>query len=70
DVQHSYIIEFKYISTKEKPEKTQEKFAEAKAQLEVYAADEKVKNFTKNTTLHKIAMVFRGAELELMEEVN
>ena len=70
DVQHSYIIEFKYISTKEKPEKTQEKFAEAKAQLEVYAADEKVKNFTKDTTLHKIVMVFRGAELELMEEVN
>ncbi|MBO7438468.1 MAG: PD-(D/E)XK nuclease domain-containing protein, partial [Bacteroidales bacterium] len=68
DVQHSYIIEFKYISTKEKPDKTQDKFAEAKAQLEIYAADEKVKNLTENTTLHKIVMVFRGADLELMEE--
>ena len=69
DVLHSYIIEFKYIGTKEKPEKTQEKFAEAKAQLEVYAADEKVRNLTDGTTLHKIVMVFKGLELEKMEEV-
>ena len=69
DVTHSYIIEFKYVSTKEKPEKTAEKIAEAKAQLDLYAADQKVKNLTEGTTLHKIVAVFKGLDLEKCEEV-
>ena len=69
DVAHSYIIEFKYVSTKEKPEENDNKFAEAKAQLDIYAADEKVKNYTAGTTLHKIVAVFRGLEMEKCEEV-
>ena len=69
DVAHSYIVEFKYVSTKDAPEETDNKFAEAKSQLEIYAADEKVRNLTAGITLHKIVMVFRGLELEKSEEV-
>ena len=69
DVAHSYIIEFKYVSTKDKPEEPDNKFAEAKAQLDIYADDDKVRNMTDGTTLHKIVMVFKGLELERSEEV-
>ena len=68
DVAHSYIIEFKYVGTKEKPEETDNKFAEAVSQLKIYANDEKVKNYTAGTTLHKIVAVFRGLEMEKCEE--
>ena len=69
DVKHSFIIEFKYIKTDSKPEEFLEKFGDATAQLNIYAADEKVKNMTKGTNLHKIVMVFKGLELEKIEEV-
>ena len=69
DVRHSYIIELKHVSTKDKPEVSDNKFAEAVSQLEIYAADEKVRNLTDGTTLHKIVMVFKGLELVKMEEV-
>ncbi len=52
-----------------KPEEFLEKFGDATAQLNIYAADEKVKNMTGGTNLHKIVMVFKGLELEKIEEV-
>jgi len=69
DVKHSFIIEFKYIKTDSKPEEFLEKFGDATAQLNIYAAEEKVKNMTEGTVLHKIVMVFKGLELEKIEEV-
>ncbi|MCR5456116.1 MAG: ATP-binding protein, partial [Bacteroidales bacterium] len=69
DVKHSYIVELKYVGSNENTAKTDEKFAEAKTQLDIYAADEKIKNMTEGTTLHKIVMVFKGTKLEKMEEV-
>ena len=69
DVFHSYIIEFKYVSVKDKPEEIDKKFSEAISQLNIYSADKKVQNMTEGTVLHKIVMVFKGAELVKCEEV-
>jgi hypothetical protein len=52
-----------------KPEEFLEKFSDATAQLNIYATDEKVKNMTEGTNLHKIVIVFKGLELEKIEEV-
>ena len=69
DVNHSYIIEFKYATTDSSAKDITYKFNEASAQLNAYAADKKVQNMTAGTQLHKIVMVFKGAELEKIEEV-
>lgn len=69
DVSHSYIIEFKYTKTDSSDKDITDKFSEAVAQLNIYAADKKVKNMTEGTTLHKIVMMFKGAELVKCEEV-
>jgi hypothetical protein len=69
DVNHSYIIEFKYATTDSSAKDITDKFSEAAAQLNVYAADKKVQNMTTGTVLHKIVMVFKGVEMEKIEEV-
>ena len=69
DVKHSYIIEFKYVKADSSAQEVSNKFDEAVAQLNIYASDEKIKNMTSGTDLHKIAMVFKGLELEKIEKI-
>lgn len=68
DVKHSYIIEFKYVTTASSAQEVSNKFDEAVGQLNIYAADEKIKNMTSGTELHKIVMVFKGLELEKISD--
>lgn len=69
DVKHSFIVEFKYVNTNSSAQEVLKKFEEAAAQLNFYAADEKIKNMTDGTFLHKVVMVFKGLDVEKIEEV-
>ena len=69
DVQHSFIVEFKYVTTNSSEKDIADKFDEAAAQLNIYAEDKKVQNLTEGTQLHKVVMVFKGAEMVKCEEI-
>lgn len=70
EVAHSYIIELKYLSSKDSESKTETQWQEAVGQVRMYAAAPKVKQLIQNTQLHCIVVQFRGCELERMEEVS
>lgn len=69
DVKHSYILELKYLSSKETDAKAQSQWQEAIEQIKGYAVAPKVRQLTQGTKLHCIVMQFRGWELERMEEI-
>lgn len=70
EVAHSYIIELKYLSSKDSESKAETQWQEAVGQVRMYAAAPKVKQLIQNTQLHCIVVQFRGCELERMEEVS
>lgn len=69
EVKHSYILELKYLSSKDTDAKAEAQWQEAMAQIKEYAAAPKVHQLVKGTELHCIVIQFRGCELERMEEV-
>ena len=69
DVKHSYILELKYLSSKDSDEKAAAQWCEAVEQIKGYAAAPRVRQLARDTELHCIVMQFRGWELERMEEV-
>ncbi len=69
DIQHSYIVEFKYVPANSTDKEISDKLAEATSQLTTYASDAKVQNMTTKTTLHKIVMVFKSLDVAKCEEV-
>lgn len=69
DVNHSYILELKYLSTKDTETKAKTQWQEAVEQIKGYAAAPKVRQMIQDTKLHGIVIQFRGCELERMEEV-
>lgn len=69
EVNHSYIIELKYLSEKDSDAKAETQWEEAVEQIKGYAAAPKVRQLIQNTKLHCIVMQFRGWELQRMEEV-
>lgn len=68
-VNHCYLIEFKYISVSSNADDELAAFNAAKAQLDFYASDAKIVKMISYSQLHKIAMVFKGADLVRFEEV-
>ena len=70
EVAHSYIIELKYLSTKDTEAKAEAQWQEAVTQIKGYAEGPRVKQLIQHTTLHCIVMQFRGHELKRMEEVS
>jgi len=70
DVKHSYIVEIKYLSSKDSEAKAEAQWQEAVEQIKRYAAAPKVRQLVQNTELHCIVMQLRGCELERMEEVS
>lgn len=68
-VKHSYILELKYLSSKDTEEKAATQWQEAVEQIKRYAAAPKVRQLIQDTELHCIVMQFRGWELARMEEV-
>ncbi|WP_455636700.1 ATP-binding protein [Parabacteroides sp.] len=69
EVAHSYIVELKYLSSKDTEAKAKTQWLEAEEQIHGYAMAPRVRLLTQNTQLHLIIMQFRGWELERMEEV-
>lgn len=69
EVKHSYILELKYLSSKESEEKAAAQWQEAVSQIRRYGEGPRVRQLVQGTELHLIVMQFRGWELERMEEV-
>ncbi|MBR4327311.1 MAG: PD-(D/E)XK nuclease domain-containing protein, partial [Bacteroidales bacterium] len=68
-VKHSYIVEFKYVKTDADAKDVQAKYDEAVNQLNTYSAAPQVKNMTEGTELHRLVVVFKGFDVEKMEEM-
>jgi len=69
EVAHSYIIEMKYLSSKDSEAKANQQWQEAVEQIHRYATAPRVRHLIQNTELHRIVMQFRGHELVRMEEI-
>lgn len=69
DMKHSYIIELKYCKTGSTDEQLKKLFADASAQISRYADSDMVRESVKTTQLHKLVVIFQGAEMVACEEV-
>lgn len=69
DMVDSYIIELKYCKTNTADEQLQVLFKEASTQICRYANSDIVKESVKITKLHKLVVIYRGAEMVMCEEV-
>ena len=70
EIRYAYLIEIKYITRKEWSETTQtEKYSEAVAQLQQYAADTHIRKRIQGATLKCLVLVFSGWELTLSREI-
>ncbi len=69
DMVDSYIIELKYCKTNTADEQLQVLFKEASTQICRYANSDIVKESVKTIKLHKLVVIYRGAEMVMCEEV-
>ena len=69
DMVDSYIIELKYCKTNTTDEQLKGLFQEASAQISRYADSDTVREAVKTTKLHKLVVIYRGAEQVTCEEV-
>lgn len=69
EVEHSYILELKYLPKDRFEAQAAEQWDAAVQQIHRYAEGEKVRQLCRGTRLHCIVMQFCGWELERMEEV-
>ena len=69
DMVDSYIIELKYCKTSTTDEQVKELLKEASAQITRYADSDIVKEAVKTTHLHKLVVMYRGAEMVVCEEI-
>ncbi len=63
DMTDSYIVELKYCKTNTTDEQVEKLFKEASAQICRYADSAIVRDSIKATTLHKLVVIYRGAEM-------
>ena len=69
EVEHSYILELKYLPKDRFEAQSTEQWDAAVQQIHRYAEGEKVRQLCRGTRLHCIVMQFCGWELARMEEV-
>ena len=70
DMEHSYIIELKYLKSQASEAEVQAATEQAKAQVCRYAETVNVNEHIATTKLHKVYVVYRGVEMVACEEVN
>ena len=70
DMEHSYIIELKYLKSQASEAEVQAATEQAKAQVCRYADTVNVNEHIATTRLHKVYVVYRGVEMVACEEVN
>ena len=69
DMVDSYIIELKYCKSQITDEQVKKLFEEASAQISRYADSDMVREAVKTTKLHKLVVIYRGAEMVTCEEI-
>ena len=69
DMVDSYIIELKYCKSQTTDKQVKKLFEEASAQISRYADSEMVREAVKTTKLHKLVVIYRGAEMVACEEI-
>ena len=69
DMEHSYIIELKYLKSQATEAEVQAAVKQAEAQVCRYAETVNVNDNIGHTTLHKVYVVYRGVEMVACEEV-
>ena len=69
DMVDSYIIELKYCKNQTTDEQMKKLFEEASAQISRYAESDMVREAVKTTKLHKLVVIYRGAEMVACEEI-
>ena len=69
DMADSYIIELKYSKSQTTDEQVKKLFEEASAQISRYADSDMVREAVKTTKLHKLVVIYRGAEMVACEEI-
>ena len=69
DMVDSYIIELKYCKSQTTDEQVKKFFEEASAQISRYADSDMVREAVKTTTLYKLVVIYRGAEMVACEEI-
>ena len=69
DMVDSYIIELKYSKSQTTDEQVKKLFEEASAQISRYADSDMVRAAVKTTKLHKLVVIYRGAEMVACEEI-
>ena len=69
DMVDSYIIELKYCKCQTTDEQVKKLFEEASAQISRYAESDMVREAVKATKLHKLVVIYRGAEMVACEEI-
>jgi len=69
DMVDSYIIELKYCKSQTTDEQVKKFFEEASAQISRYADSDMVREAVKTTKLHKLVVIYRGAEMVACEEI-
>ena len=69
DMVDSYIIELKYRKSQTTDEQVKKLFEEASAQISRYADSDMVREAVKTTKLHKLVVIYRGAEMVACEEI-
>ena len=70
DMEHSYIIELKYLKSQASEAEVRAAVEQAKAQVCRYAETVNVNEHIATTKLHKVYVVYRGVEMVACEEVN
>ncbi|MGM9689016.1 MAG: PD-(D/E)XK nuclease domain-containing protein, partial [Alloprevotella sp.] len=69
DMEHSYIIELKYLRSQATDTEVQTAVKQAQAQVCRYADTVNVNDHIGHTTLHKVYVVYQGVEMVACEEV-
>ena len=69
DMVDSYIIELKYCKSQTTDEQVKKLFEEASAQISRYAESDMVREAVKTTKLHKLVVIYCGAEMVGCEEI-
>ena len=69
DMVDSYIIELKYCKSQTTDGQVKKLFEEASAQISRYADSDMVREAVKTTKLHKLVVIYRGAEMVACEEI-
>ena len=70
DMEHSYIIELKYLKSHASEAEVQAAIEKAKAQVCRYAGTVNANAHIAHTQLHKVYVVYRGVEMVACEEVS